>query len=63
MEEWTQDILRHTAATHMLALKQDAAAVALDFGNSPSILLRHYRALVSDQETKRFLALCPRDRC
>lgn len=63
MNEWTQDILRHTAANHMLALKHDAAAVALDLGNSPAILLRHYRALVSDQETKRFWSLCPSKHC
>lgn len=47
----------------MLALNRNAAAFALDLGNSPGILLRHYCALVSDQETKRFWALCPSENC
>lgn len=62
LEHWTQDILRHTAASHLLALRKDAASVALELGNSASILLRHYRALVSDNESERFWALIPNER-
>jgi integrase len=62
MDHWTQDILRHTAASHLLALRKDAAAVALELGNSASILLRHYRALVSDVESEKFWNLIPNER-
>lgn len=59
MDHWTQDILRHTAASYLLAKRKDAASVALELGNSATILLRHYRALVSDQEAERFWNLIP----
>lgn len=45
---WPQDILRHTAASYLLAREQDAGRVALWLGNSPRILLKHYHSLVYD---------------
>lgn len=62
MESWPQDVLRHTAASHLLALRKDAAAVALELGNSAAILLRHYRALVTESENSRFWSLIPNKR-
>lgn len=56
---WTQDLLRHTAASYLLAKEQDAAKVALWLGNSPKILLNHYHATVSDDEMRRFWELRP----
>jgi hypothetical protein len=41
-----QDILRHTAASYLLALHQDAGRVARELGNSAGVLLRHYTELV-----------------
>lgn len=41
-----QDILRHTAASYLLALHQDAGKVARELGNSAGVLLRHYTELV-----------------
>lgn len=59
-ERWPHDVLRHTAASYMLAHARDAAAVALELGNSVDILMRHYRELVSRRDAARFWALTPR---
>ncbi len=47
-QDWPKDVLRHTAASHWIALKKSYGAVALEMGNSEQILRKHYRAEVSD---------------
>lgn len=61
-EKWPQDLLRHTAASYLLASRQDVGAVAMQLGNSPGILLRHYKQLVTQRDARRFWALIPRER-
>jgi integrase len=56
---WHQDILRHTAATYLLARERDAARVALWLGNSPGILLTHYADLVGCGNVDAFWSLAP----
>jgi integrase len=51
---WPKDILRHTAASMLMATWEDEGRVAATLGNSPSILHAHYRELVSKDEAKRF---------
>lgn len=58
---WPQDILRHTCASYWLADVRDAAKVAFELGNSPTILLRHYRELVTREDANRFWSLDPKD--
>ena len=53
-ENWDQDILRHTAASYLLAHHQDAGKVARELGNSAGILLRNYTELVTRDESKEF---------
>jgi integrase len=53
-EDWTQDLLRHTAASYLLALHQDAGKVAMRLGNSPGILMRHYQELVGPEDCLAF---------
>lgn len=59
LKTWPLDILRHTAASYMLARDQSADAVALQLGNSPTILHKHYKNLVADTEATEFWALTP----
>lgn len=59
LPRWPADICRHTAASYLLALHKDVQAVAITLGNSPGILLRHYRELVHAEDAKRFWALIP----
>jgi integrase/recombinase XerD len=56
---WPQDVLRHTAASYLLELHQDAGKVAMWCGNSPRILLRHYHELVSPKDCVAFWELRP----
>ena len=58
--QWHQDILRHTAASHLLALYQDAPKVALMLGTSVPMLLKHYRGLVDAEEARDFWSFLPR---
>lgn len=59
IEHWPHDILRHSAASYLLALHQDAGKVAMWLGNSPGILLRHYHELVSPEDCAAFWAIRP----
>ncbi len=59
-KEWPKDVLRHTCASHWIALKKSYGAVAIEMGNSESILRKHYRAEVAQAECKTFWALTPK---
>jgi len=54
---WPQDVLRHTATSYWLAVEPDAARLALELGNSPAMIFRHYRELVRREEAERFWGL------
>ncbi len=51
--------LRHSFASYRLAISKDAAAVALEMGNSPRKLFQNYRELVTAAEAKRWFAVMP----
>lgn len=56
---WPQDILRHSAASYMLARIHDPGKVSLWLGNSPKILMTHYAELVQQREAKSFWKITP----
>ena len=56
---WKKDVLRHSAASYWLASDPDAPRIALELGNSPSILMTHYRSLVTDERANAFWAILP----
>lgn len=56
---WPQDLLRHTAASYLLALHGDAGKVATRLGNSSSILLTHYHEPVKNADCSKFWKLPP----
>lgn len=51
---WPKDITRHSCASYWLALEPDAGRIALQLGNSPGILLRHYRSVVTRECAAEF---------
>lgn len=59
MKHWPQDILRHTCASFMIAKIRDAGIVSLELGNSPGILLKHYRELVTKDWAESFWSITP----
>lgn len=52
-----KDVSRHTAASMWLAVEPDVAKVAAMLGNSPAVLLKHYKALVTQKEAAKFWRL------
>lgn len=53
-QKWPQDVLRHTAASYLIALYNDAGKVALRLGNSAKTLMAHYHTPVPEDDCKRF---------
>lgn len=56
---WRQNSLRHSYASYRLAETQNAAQVALELGNSPEKLFRHYRELVRPEAAKSWFEIMP----
>jgi integrase len=48
---------RHTAISFKVALTGDVARVALESGNSPAVVHRHYRGLTTEADARAFFAL------
>lgn len=57
---WKKNGLRHSFISYRLAIRKDAGEVALEAGNSPSIIFSHYRELVTQMEADRWFGLIPR---
>ena len=57
LPSWPSDLLRHTAASYLLALHGDAGKVATMLGNSSSILLSHYHQPVRNGDCGHFWAV------
>ncbi len=56
---WKPNALRHSYASYRLAEIKDAARVALEMGNSPSMLFRNYRELVTEPQAKEWFSVLP----
>ena len=47
------------ATGEILAVVQDASQVALEAGNSPAIIAKHYRELVTGQDADQWFSIEP----
>jgi site-specific recombinase XerD len=56
---WKQNALRHSFISYRLAELQDVNRVALEAGNSPQMIFRHYRELATPQQAKTWFAIEP----
>ena len=59
MAEWKMDILRHSYGTYRLPLLKSADALALEMGNSPDVIFRHYRRPVNELSASAYFDLRP----
>lgn len=50
--------LRHSYISYRLAQIHDTARVALECGNSPDMIFRHYRELVSPEDGEKWFSIC-----
>lgn len=57
--EWKPDALRHSFASYRLALEKDMAALALEMGNSPAMIFRHYLDVKHTDEATQYFSLRP----
>jgi integrase len=57
---WPNNCLRHSYASYRLAATQDTARVALEMGNSPTMLFSNYRELADEHDAKAWFAIGPK---
>jgi len=56
---WKANALRHSAASYMFALSNDAGRVAGLLGNSAAVVHKHYRELVKPADAQKFFSVLP----
>jgi integrase len=56
---WKQNALRHSFISYRLAEIQDVNRVALEAGNSPQMIFRHYRELATPEQARTWFAIAP----
>ena len=56
---WPQNALRHSFGSYHLARFNDAARLALEMGNSPAMIFKHYRELVKPKYAIRYWEIAP----
>jgi integrase len=58
--EWSQDVLRHSAISYWVALTGDVPRVALESGNSPKVIFKHYYQLVTKTTAQEWFSIRPK---
>lgn len=56
---WKRNGVRHSWCSYRLAATQDAPQTALEAGNSPAMIFRHYRELVTQDEAREWFGVSP----
>jgi hypothetical protein len=56
---WKHNALRHSFISYRLAETQNINSVALEAGNSPQIIFRHYRELATPAQARTWFAIEP----
>jgi len=56
---WKHNALRHSYGSYRLPVTKSAAELALEMGNSPSRVFRHYRQLVTPKQAEEYWAIMP----
>ncbi len=57
--KWKQNALRHSFVSYRLAAVQNVDQVALEAGNSPSMIFQHYRELVTPADASAWFSVRP----
>ncbi len=57
--EWKRNALRHSFISYRLAVVKDVGQVALEAGNSASMIFKHYRQLVTETAAREWFAIIP----
>jgi hypothetical protein len=57
--KWKQNALRHSWISYRLAEIQDVNRIALEAGNSPQMIFRHYRELATPAQARTWFSIKP----
>lgn len=57
--KWRRNALRHSWISYRLALVQDAGKVAYEGNNSPTVIFRNYREVVTPEDANRWFKITP----
>ncbi len=60
--DWPRNVLRHSFISYRIAIVKSADQVALEAGNSPSIIFKNYRELTTEQEAEKWFGILPKER-
>jgi hypothetical protein len=58
--EWPRNVLRHSFITYRIAKVKSADQVALEAGNSASIIFKHYRELATEDAADQWFGIMPK---
>ena len=58
--DWPQNALRHSFGSYHLAHFKNARALALEMGNSPGVIFKHYRQLVKPAAAALYWQIVPK---
>jgi integrase len=59
--EWPHNVLRHSFISYRIATEKSADQVALESGNSPSIIFKNYRELTTEEEAGKWFSILPKE--
>ena len=56
---WKRNALRHSFVSYRMQILKNESAVALEAGNSPTMIFKNYRELVTDDAAKEWFSIFP----
>ena len=59
--EWPRNVLRHSFISYRIADVKSADQVALEAGNSPSIIFKNYRELTTEAQAEKWFSIMPKE--
>ncbi|NNC89937.1 MAG: hypothetical protein HKN82_15880 [Akkermansiaceae bacterium] len=59
--EWPNNVLRHSFISYRIAKVKSAEQVALEAGNSPAIIFKHYRELATEEQADAWFGILPKE--
>ena len=59
--EWPPNVLRHSFISYRIAIVQSADQVALEAGNSATIIFKHYRELTTPDVAEKWFSILPKE--
>ena len=59
IKPWPHNAMRHSFGSYFLGKTKDENLTASEMGNSPEVIIKHYRALVREADVTRYWHLAP----